>query len=79
MVSIEIMSNSGNYFINVLPFISIHCEVVFIRPVHANVRLDSINEQRNKASLVSMVIVSNDPFKDPHIVDASIHPKLSLK
>jgi hypothetical protein len=56
-----------------------YCEVVFIRPVHANVRLDSINEQRNKASLVSMVIVSNDPFKDSHIVDASIHPTLSLK
>ena len=79
MVPIEIMSYSGNYFINVLPFISIHCEVVFIRPVHANVLLDSINEQRNKASLVSMVIVSNDPFKDSHFVDASIHPTLSLK
>lgn len=79
MVIIEILSNSGTYFVYLLPFISIHFEVTFIRPIHAKVLVDSANEQFNKASLVSMVIVNNDPFKDLHFVDASIHPKRSLK
>lgn len=79
MVIIEILSSSGNYFVYLLPFISIHFEVAFIRPAHANVLVDSTNEQRIKASLVSMAIVNNDPFKDLHFVDASIHTKLSLK